>query len=147
MIYNYADNDHVSGYGALFKYHDGNVQLVGMLSLNDVRGIGYYRGTGYFMDHYASTGLGKIMIQHIDDLSDIGVLKHDLFEINLEYDAEGTSHVTGYDMELSGEQSMENVSESEFNEKLRADTGGESLIEYEFFHNTEENRNDKLLKQ
>lgn len=147
MIYNYADNDHVSGYGALFKYHDGNVQLVGMLSLNDVRGIGYYRGTGYFMDHYASTGLGKIMIQHIEDLSDIGVLKHDLFEINLEYDAEGTSHVTGYDMELSGEQSMENVSESEFNEKLRADTGGESLIEYEFFHNTEENRNDKLLKQ
>ena len=142
MIYDFADNDHASGYGALFEYRDGEVKLVGTLSLNDVRKIGYYEGTGYLMDHYAATGYGTIIIKHINDLRENDGAKNDMFEIDLEYDYDDMPQITGYAMGIPGNQGIIDASESEFYERLREDTQHVNMTDYKFFHNTEEERSE-----
>lgn len=146
MLYNFADNDHVSGYGAIFQYRDGEVTLLGRLSLNDVRGIGYYRGTGYFMDQYASTGLGDITTNHIDDLESIDGITNMMFGMSMEYDSDDTSQIAGYYVGRPGEQGFVDVSKSEYDKELKKATNDMEMTQYKFFHNTEENREKQLLQ-
>lgn len=146
MLYNFADNDHVSGYGAIFQYRDGEVTLLGRLSLNDVRGIGYYRGTGYFMDQYASTGLGDITTNHIDDLESIDGITNMMFGMSMEYDSDDTSQIAGYYVGRPGEQGFVDVSKSEYDKALKKATNNVEMTQYKFFHNTEENREKQLLQ-
>lgn len=146
MLYNFADNDHASGYGAIFQYRDGEVKLLGRLSLNDVRGIGYYRGTGYFMDQYASTGLGDITTNHIDDLESIDGITNMMFGMSMEYDSDDTSQIAGYYVGRPGEQGFVDVSKSEYDKALKKATNNVEMTQYKFFHNTEENREKQLLQ-
>ena len=146
MLYNFADNDHVNGYGAVFQYRDGEVHLLGQISLNDVRGIGYYRGTGYFMDQYASTGLGSIITDHIDDLENADGIKNIAFEIHMEYDSNGTSQIKGYALSIPGQQGSIDASKSEYDKALKKATNDMEMTQYKFFHNTEETREKQLLQ-
>lgn len=142
LLYDFEDNYHVDGYGALFTYEDGAVNFVSRLSLNDVRGIGYYEGSGYYMDQYASTGYGSIQIKHIDDAVNENDWEHTSFTMNLEYDEE-SAKVTDYFIYKS-ETEFESVSEEEFYEVLNECTGNVDLTEYKFFSNNEENREQQL---
>ena len=146
MLYNFADNDHVSGYGAIFQYRDGEVNLLGRLSLNDVRGIGYYRGTGYFMDQYASTGLGDITTNHIDDLESMDGITNTMFGMSMEYDSDDTSQIAGYYIGRPGEQGFVDISKSEYDKELKKATSDVEMTQYKFFHNTKENREKQLLQ-
>ena len=142
LLYDIEDSYHVDGYGALFTYEDGAVNFISRLSLNDVRGIGYYEGSGYYMDHYASTGYGSIQINHIDDAVNENYGGYAPFTVNLKYDGEN-AEVTDYSI-YEGETGFESVSEEEFYEVLNECTGNVDLTEYEFFSNNEENREQQL---
>lgn len=144
MIYDTADNDHVAGYGALFQYHEGKVILVGTVALNDIKNIGYYKGTGYLMDNYTATGLGCISIIHIIDLKVVNKCQNDFFEIYLDYESNEKPQITGYGLGIPSNQDAVYSTESEFYERLRKDTRNVKMTEYEFFQNTKETRSEVM---
>lgn len=139
LLYNWPDTDHVAGYGILYSIKNGEIFEVKSLSLNDVRGIGYYERTGWYMDQYASTGYGDVIISCLDK-------EFPVFGFSLEYDDNGESEIVSYYIGKEGYQSFVDMSKNEFTEELAKETDGIEMSEYVFFNNTVENRS-KYLKQ
>jgi len=137
LLYNWPDTDHMAGYGILYSIKNGEIYEIKSLSLNDVRGIGYYERTGWYMDHYAATGYGDVNISCLN--KDFPV-----FGFSLEYDDNGESEIVSYYIAKEGYQSFVDIPKNEFTKELEKETDGIEMSEYVFFNNTMENRSEYL---
>ena len=125
--------------GALYQYRDGEVKWVVAMDLDDIDSLGYYSGTGYYMEKDAEGDYSDQTIQYIDDLIYEGGSEHIAFMI---MEDDGVAQFSTYEPEPG----PENVGEEEYNKQLKIHTDNKELTYYEFFNNTKENREKHLLK-
>ena len=125
--------------GALYQYRDGEVKWVAAMDLDDIDNLGYYSGTGYYMEKDAEGDYSDQTIQYIDDLIYADDWEHMAFMI---MEDDGVAQFSIYEPEPG----PENVGEEEYNKQLKIHTDNKELTHYEFFNNTKENREKHLLK-
>ena len=125
--------------GALYQYRDGEVKWVAAMDLDDIDNLGYYSGTGYYMEKDAEGDYSDQTIQYIDDLIYADGWEHMAFMI---MEDDGVAQFSIYEPEPG----PENVGEEEYNKQLKIHTDNKELTHYEFFNNTKENREKHLLK-
>lgn len=125
--------------GALYQYRDGEVKWVAAMDLDDIDNLGYYSGTGYYMEKDAEGDYSDQTIQYIDDLIYADDWEHMAFMI---MEDDGVAQFSIYEPEPG----PENVGEEEYNKQLKIHTDNKELTHYEFFNNTKENREKHLFK-
>ena len=133
--------------GALFQYKDGQVkqvQQVDGVNMNLCEGdkLGYYPGTGYYMD----CDEAFIIIWNIKDA---GKDTNDYTQLLMwcGFDNECRPEMTGeYSLGYPGGQGSHSCSKTEFDAELKKASDNKELTPYEFFENTKENREKHLLK-
>ena len=137
LIVYYPDGKEKSG--ALFQYSGGEVSFITTLDLNDPDSLGYYYGTGYYMERYGEDHYSETTAEHITDAIDDGGWEYMTFIIQKD------SSVTYFSIYVP-EVGAERVNEDEFDTELKKCTDNEDLTYYKFFNNTKENREKHLLK-
>lgn len=134
IVYNDKDVSHFQGFGALYTYHKGKVQLVSTLTLDTRSRLGYYKRTGWFMDNTTYQGYGTDTIQKLA----AGKLKtNTVYYRSVEYN--GSRYViTGFSMMANG--SYQSYDATTFNRSLTHNTKGEKFRKFKFYKNTKKNR-------
>ena len=137
IVYNNKDVSHIQGFGALYTYRKGKVQLVSTLTLDTRSRLGYYYKTGWFMDNTTYQGYGTDTIQKLA----AGKLKTDtVYYRSVEYN--GSKYViTGYSMMANG--SYQSYDATTFNRSLMENTrdkNNKKFRTFKFYKNTKKNR-------
>lgn len=131
--------------GALFQYRDGNVVQVEKdltLDLCEWDSLGYYPGTGYYMD----CDEAFIILLNINNA---GKEEKDYtqFLIWCGFNENRNPEMTGeYSIIYPGKQESDNYSKTKFESDLKKATDNKELTPYEFIDNTKENREKQLLQ-
>lgn len=141
--------DYFGGHeGALFQYKDGSVQQVEeryQMNICDEYQLGYYPGTGYYMD-VDETAIAVVL--NIDDAGK-DVYNEERFLMwgwGDSEDESGQVQISEYSMIDPGAQESRQCSKAEFDSTLKKATDNKDFTPYEFFENTKENRQKRLLK-
>lgn len=134
IVYNNKDVSHIQGFGALYTYRKGKVQLVSTLMLDTRSRLGYYYKTGWFMDNTTYQGYGTDTFYKLF----AGKLKTDMgYSRSVEYN--GRKYViTGYGITANG--SYQSYDATTFNRSLTYNTGGKKFRTFKFYKNTKKNR-------
>jgi hypothetical protein len=143
LVYNTKDAYHITGYGELYAYDKDSpthVKALMALSLDDLTDLGYYRKTGWYMDHYASAGSGKVSLKNIRESG-----KNRTVISKVLQSAGGDRYeVAGYEIS-NGKSNSRQLNQTEYNDKVAEVTGGIPMTKYVFYKNTQESR-EKYLK-
>ena len=143
LVYNKKDAYHITGYGELYNYDKTSpthVKAVMALSLDDLAGLGYYRKTGWYMDHYASAGSGKVSLKNIRESGK----NQTVISKVLQSGGSDRYEVAGYEIS-NGPSNSRQLNQTEYNDKVAEVTGGIPMTGYVFYKNTKENQ-EKYLK-
>ena len=143
LIYNKKDAYHITGYGQLYNYDKNSpthVKAVMALSLDNLADLGYYRKTGWYMDHYASAGSGKVSLKNIRESGK----NRTVISKVLQSVGSDRYEVAGYEIS-NGPSNSRQLNQTEYNDKVAEVTGGIPMTGYVFYKNTKENQ-EKYLK-
>lgn len=138
ILYNLSDTEEpeADGCADMYTVKDGEVVLIETLELQDVRGIGYFEKTEWFMVSSSYLDRRLVVLERIDNL-DL------MFQVSYVEDEDGElSDFEYYEIR----DNVENIelSEEEFEDRIAEVIGDVPMIEYEFYTNTAENREKYL---
>lgn len=138
ILYNLSDTEEpeADGCADMYTVKDGEVVLIETLELQDVRGIGYFEKTEWFMVSSSYLDRRLVVLERIDNL-DL------MFQVSYVEDEDGElSDFEYYEIR----DNVENIelSEEEFEDRIAEVIGDVPMTEYEFYTNTAENREKYL---
>lgn len=139
IIYNTKDVSHMQGWGALYTFRNGKVKYVSQLTLDNVKRLGYYEKTGWFMDNGTWQGYGGDDIMKLNK----GKISNKLIYSRETYDDGYTVTIEGYSITNNGTYTQ--VDATTFNRSLSYNTKNKKFKKYKFYKNTKANRR-KYLK-
>lgn len=134
IIYNTEDASHIQGWGALYTFRNGKVQLVGPLMLDNVKRMGYYEKTGWFTDNTTYQGYGGDTIQKLNK----GKVMEKVVYHRETFDNGSTVKIKGFAITQSGE--YKTVNKTQFNRSLSYNTKNVKFKKFKFYKNTKANR-------